>query len=62
MIVGLQNRLDDHIGYVEQIGQTHLQENEFFSKGKYDNMDVVCFDKNKFVHDLHKNDVEDTVI
>ena len=25
-------------------------------------MDVVCFDKNRFIHNLYKNDVEESVI
>ena len=62
MIVGLQQHLDEQVGFVSKVGGTHLSDNVYFRKKKYDEMDVVCFDRDKFLRNLHKNDVEDSVI
>ena len=50
------------MGFIAKIGNAHLQDNEFFRKRQYSELDVVCFDKNRFIHDLYKNDKEDTMI
>ena len=49
MIVGLQQRLDNQMGYVSQVGETHLKDNMYFKNGMYDNLDVVNFDQERFV-------------
>jgi hypothetical protein len=49
MIIGLEQKLDDQLGYVSAVGKTHLAENEFYANKKYDELDVVCFDNEQFV-------------
>ena len=62
MIVGLQQRLDNQMGYVSEVGQTHLKDNMYFKNGMYDNLDVVNFDQERFIQNLHMADAEDVVI
>lgn len=45
-----------------KVGGTHLNDNLYFRKKQYDEMDVVCFDRDKFLRNLHKNEVEDSMI
>lgn len=45
IIVGLQQKLDEQLGFVSEIGKSHLADNQFFTNKKYDELDVVCFDQ-----------------
>ena len=47
-IIGLQQKLDEQISYINDVGRTHLADNDFRSQKQYDELDVVHFDKNEF--------------
>ena len=63
MIVGLQQTINQQIGYITNVGRSHLDDNDF--KQNYDELDVMCFDKNQFAQKLYdfgkKPSVEDVV-
>lgn len=61
MIIGLQAKLDEQIGYVSKIGSTHLADNEFLKKKQYDELDVMCFDRNRFAQNLFTNEEEEEI-
>ena len=54
VIIGIDRKLKDRIGYVNKIGRTHLADNAFRTKRHYDELDVVSFDLESFAETLKR--------
>lgn len=61
MVIGLGQRVEDQIRYVNNVGRTHLHDNDFRNKRNYDELDVVCFDRARFMQRLKKLEDRDPV-
>lgn len=53
MIIGLEQKMQDHIKFVSDIATTHLVNNQW-TKKQYDELDVVTFNKVNFIDRLNK--------
>lgn len=54
MIIGLKEKVDNKLMYINKVGVTHLTENEYRAKKMYNELDVALFDKKAFMDRLKK--------
>ena len=50
------------MGYIQAIGQQHLQDNVYYTGKMYNELDVMNFNRQQFLRNLGKNDLDDSFI